>query len=125
MNKLQKLNVGNAPPPTKNNKLIVVDDYNILVDKINEIVDVIYQSGYMSTYTLDLLINVAEYTISGALFSQPLTKQPILMRAVMSDGTTITDISNIIQGAVLNNGVYDIVITPLEDNYSNVTISIL
>jgi len=126
MNKLQKLNVGNAPPPTVNNRLLVVDNYNTLADKINELIDVLFQSNYMATYVTDLAINVAEVTISGTLFSQSLTKQPTLLRAVVKDEFgVVTDMSHIIQGAVYNNGIYDIVITPLEDNLNNVTISIL
>ena len=126
MEKLQKLGVGNAPLPTQNNRLLVIDDYNRLVDKINELIDVLFQTNYVSSYTINLSASVDEYTISGSLFSTPLTKVPILLRAVMVDiSGVVTDISDIIQGAVFNSGVYDIVITPLEDNYNNVTISIL
>lgn len=126
MEKLQKLGVGNAPLPTQNNRLLVIDDYNRLVDKINELIDVLFQTNYVSSYTVNLSASVDEYTISGSLFSTPLTKVPILLRAVMVDiSGVVTDISDIIQGAVFNSGVYDIVITPLEDNYNNVTISIL
>lgn len=126
MEKLQKLGVGNAPLPTQNNRLLVIDDYNRLVDKTNELIDVLFQTNYVSSYTVNLSASVDEYTISGSLFSTPLTKVPILLRAVMVDiSGVVTDISDIIQGAVFNSGVYDIVITPLEDNYNNVTISIL
>ena len=56
MEKLNKLGKGNAPLTPQNTKPVLVDDYNILVDKVNEVIDdnVEFNLQTVTSYTLKL-----------------------------------------------------------------------
>lgn len=106
------------------------DSYDVFVKKVRtnflELYALILSGTLLySKLTTNLVIG-EEYNIPGGDFTPAITKQPTFMIAIMrSEDNTVTDISHIIKGAVLNDSVYDITITALEENYSNVTISIL
>jgi len=52
MEHLAKMGTGNAPPLTKENRIVVAENYNTLVDKINEIINTItYVTNLTPTYT--------------------------------------------------------------------------
>ena len=125
MDLLQKIGAGNAPPLPMNTKVVVADEYNKLVEAINSLIQTINTNSYVSTKTVDLVISVDPVTIAGNSFNPPLIIKPSIGRAIQWTGDNGLDVSEIISGYVKNGSYYDVVITPLEDNYSNVTISII
>jgi len=54
MDKLDKIGVGNAKPLPQNTKLLVADDYNKVVEKVNEVIDDLVEFASQSTtaYTI-------------------------------------------------------------------------
>ena len=125
MDLLQKIGVGNAPPLPANTKVIVADEYNKLVEVLNSIIQTINTNSYVSSKTVNLTISAEQTTIPGNLFAPPLTIKPSIGRAIQWTGDNGLDVSEIISGYVKNGNYYDVLINPLEDDYLNVTISII
>ena len=107
------------------------DSLETFIEKVRKNMVEIYTlllsgSSIISRATVNLSAGASETTIAGTSFSNPITKLPTMMVAVYDNGSgTVIDVSNIIDRAVLNGSVYDIIITPLEDSYNNVTISVI
>ena len=74
---------------------------------------------------VDLSVSATETTISGALFSPQLKKKPSICRAIKWDGDNGLDVSNIVVGYTRNGDYYDVIISALEEQLLNVTISII
>lgn len=51
MNKLDKIGTGNVPPSPKQTKIVVAEDINKVIDKVNEMIDV---SGIAQRYAIIL-----------------------------------------------------------------------
>lgn len=108
------------------------DSYDVFVKKVRtnfiELYTMLLTGAYfISIATTDLIATEDEITILGSSFTPQIVKQPTIMIAIMKDeNDVVTDISQILQGAVLNNGYYDIKINAHpDDTYSSVTISVI
>lgn len=129
MIKLDKIGAGNAPPLPKNTIIVVATDYNKVVEKVNEIIDTIAVgsggSAAMSKKTVDMSVSGAQVIIGGSTFTPPITSEPSIFRALMINGSTITDVSETIEGFQKNGIYYDVIVNPLEDQYLNVKITVI
>lgn len=77
-----------------------------------------------SVYTITLPVNASVSTISGALFSPPITSEPSSYTAMYINGSDVLDVSTIIDKCVKNGSYYDVVITPIDTQLTNVKITI-
>lgn len=77
------------------------------------------------TLTTNLTTLGAVFTVPGASFSPQITSPPSFFQALQTDGITINDVSNIIEGFIQNGAYYDVVITPLDSALNNVKISVI
>ena len=77
-----------------------------------------------STYSTNLQITGGLSTISGALFSPPLTTEPSSFTALAIDGTSVYDVTTIIDSFVKNGIYYDLVLTEITEVINNVKFTI-
>ena len=122
MDKLEKL-VWGRTPATKYNQPLVIDHYNILVDKINELIDtpIITSSALLlCTKTITLGITENQTTVLGSTFTPPITKEPSIIDAYIL-GEKITQTN----GYILNGNYYDILLAGTETELVNLKINVL
>lgn len=74
MIKLDKINGGNAQPATKDNKLVVAEDYNKVVDKVNETIDVVITNEGDTYDTVPSIVRVV--TLTELDYAEIETKDP-------------------------------------------------
>lgn len=76
------------------------------------------------TKTVDIASSEELTTISGSSFTPPITKEPVVIKAIMTVGGLQSEAS-IIAGYVANEGYYDIVVDQQESNLSSIKIKVL
>lgn len=69
MDTLDKLGVGNVPPPAKNTRPILVSDYNVMADKINEVIGNTLSTEYDESTTPMNYIRVCTQAVYNTLNS--------------------------------------------------------